>query len=295
MSSKQYYYLIAGLPKIGIDDGKVQISVHEFIQTLEPHLSASDMDLFMILRLEYDIENILISMYKKDNQPYTEGFLSPDLWAELISWLKSHLDSPADKPGGEFIKVPSFVVQELRNALVAEETPPELDLRHHLIKGLSKYAEASSNSFIRDWYSFNRMLRNILVAINGRNHDLDYAKWLIGDDEVTANLAKSRAADFNLGKEVELLNELIRAYEQNNVLYREKSYDVIRWKWIDRHNFFEYFSIDKLMGYFCQLCMLSRWLRMDVNEGKEVFFDVLNEMQNSFSFPIEFAIKNKNK
>lgn len=295
MSSKQYYYIISGLPKIGIDDGKAQISVGEFITSLEPHLSGSDMNLINVLRLEFDLENLLIAMYKKPSAPNVDASIPHELWPELINWIKSNLDNPSAKLPAEFSGVPEFIVTQIMAAMALEEMPDELELRHTLMVELYKHSEASSNQFIKDWYGFNRILRNILVAVNGRAHELDYAKWLIGDDEITANLAKSRAADFNLGKDVELLNEVVRAYEQNNVLYREKSYDVLRWKWIDKHNFFEYFSIDRLLGYFCQLTMLSRWLRMDVNQGKEVFFDVLNDMQNSFTFPSEFAIKKKNK
>ena len=80
------------------------------------------------------------------------------------------------------------------------------------------------------------------LALNGRTHELDYAPWLVGDDELTQQLATGRGSDFGIGKSNDIFDDYSRAYEQNTVLPRERAYDALAWKFIDDLNFFQYFS-----------------------------------------------------
>ncbi len=98
-------------------------------------------------------------------------------------------------------------------------------LNWHL-KKFYAWTAKSSNEFIKDWFAFDAHLKNILTAINGRKFNLPYAQYLIGESETVEKLSKSHTADFGLGKEDDLYNALVRIYEQNNILYRERGYDI---------------------------------------------------------------------
>ncbi len=81
---------------------------------------------------------------------------------------------------------------------------------------------------------------------------------------------KSYTADFGLGKEDDLYNALVRIYEQNNILYRERGYDILRWRWVEDYNFFNYFNIDRIFkSYYCQLRILARWIKSSPELEKE--------------------------
>ncbi|HOT40845.1 MAG TPA: DUF2764 family protein, partial [Candidatus Syntrophosphaera thermopropionivorans] len=101
--------------------------------------------------------------------------------------------------------------------------------------------------------------------------------------------------DFGLGNDNELFESISRIWEQNNILYREKQYDILRWKWIDDFNFFNYFNIERILGFDAQLRMLNRWIKLDPVKGKEIFESTLDTLTKSFSFPEQFKVKSISK
>lgn len=295
MSARQYYYFVSGLPRLNMDDTKLAFTPREFLDQARTQLGAEDARLMRLLRLDGDLEFLLDAIYKQDSGGRPEGTYDRAWWDSYLDAAKQRREN-RDKPIPEpYSEVPAWAAEIVIDALDREELPSRLTLKHSLLAGLYGAAEDDPNSFARDWFARERLTRNILLAINGRRHELDYGKWLIGEDDVTQRLRNSKAADFGIGKESELWEALNRAYENNNVLYRERSYDVLRWKWIDSRNFFHYFDIDKVLGYYLQLGILNRWTNLNADAGSEVFFDTLNRLQASFSFPAEFNIKQKNK
>lgn len=295
MKSGQYYYFISGLPRLSMEDSKLQIEPAVFLEQAAGQLTEYDMKLLMLLTLETGIKTLCQLLYKEHPEEVTAGYYSIEFWQDFIEAARLRVEnkrSPIPRCYGE---LPDFLLSNTVEFLSQEEPPPRLGFEHSQYAGLFEYAEGHKNAFIRDWFNYRRQARNIVLAINGRNHELDYARWLIGDDELSQNLATGRGMDFGIGKSNDLFDSYLRAYEQNPLLYRERTYDILSWKWIDQHNFFQYFSIDRILGYFAQLLILSRWMSMDLNLGKEVFFDTLQQLQDSFSFPAEFAIKQKNK
>jgi len=201
------------------------------------------------------------------------------------------IDNPEIKTPAEFEVLPDFIKEIVINALQQEELQPLPQTELALLKKFYAWTAKSSNEFIRDWFAFDAHLRNILTAINGRKFNLPYAQYLIGEGETLEKLSKSHTADFGLGKEDDLYNALVRIYEQNNILYRERGYDILRWRWVEDYNFFNYFNIDRILGYYCQLRILARWIKSSPELGKEVFNTILSDLNNSFSFPEDFNIK----
>ena len=173
--------------------------------------------------------------------------------------------------------------------------PSYLDSQHKLLETVYDYCSSLPNKFMKHWFELNRDIRNILTAINGREHNIPFAKYLVGTDDLVSRLAQSHATDFGLGKEHELFESVYRIWEQNNILYRERGYDLLRWKWIDSQNFFNYFNIDRILGYYAQLRILERWQGMEPTLGKEVFHDTMDNLVNSFKFPEQFNVKLINK
>lgn len=278
-----------------MDDTKQVFTPREFLEQANTQLGEEDALLLKFLKLDGDLEYLLDSLYKQDSTERPDGTYDRAFWDAYTEAVKLRLENRAKAIPAPYSEIPSFVVDIVVDALSQEEIPSRLVLRHNLLKGLYTSASESENGFVRQWYEHERLLRNILLAINGRRHDIDHTRWLIGNDEITLRLANSKAADFGIGKDMELWETLNRAHEQNNVLYRERSYDVLRWKWIDNRNFFHYFDIDKVLGYYLQLSILNRWMSLNPEAGSEVFFDTLNKLQNSFTFPAEFNLKQKIK
>lgn len=293
--SRQYYYFIAGLPSISLDDTKLGYSPEQFREDAKAQLSDADWELLLLLHLMDEFPNLLAALYKQNREFPNESLFPETYWQDFLGYQRQKLDNNALPCPDEYRWLPDFVSERILEALALEEMPEYQNLEHQLFCAFFDYTGKHQNGFVQQWFEHERELRNILAAINGRNHGIAFAEYLIGSDETAQNLAKSHASDFGLGKDHPLFDPLLRIWEQNNILFREKGYDVLRSKWIDNHNFFEYFNIDRILGYYSKLRLISRWIKADPDLGKEIFQDTLDALENSFGFPEDFNIKIKQK
>ena len=291
----QYYYFVTGLPALNIDDNKVQINTSDFLMQAHQHLSAGDFRLLTLLCLPEDSELLLRIIYGSVNENVTPDECSLTFWQNYVELMKKKAADPGVALPKEYRAYPDIFHATVLEIFQAEEMPSYLDSQHKLLETVYDYCSSLPNKFLKHWFELNRDIRNILTAINGREHNIPFAKYLVGTGGLVAKLAQSHAADFGLGKEHELFESVYRIWEQNNILYRERGYDLLRWKWIDSQNFFNYFNIDRILGYYAQLRILERWQGMEPTLGKEVFHDTMDNLVNSFKFPEQFNVKLINK
>lgn len=289
----QYYYFITGLPNLGLDDNKLSYDPAQFLLDAANHLNKKDLGLLKLLHIPDEITHLLKRLYPEARLPETASLYPAGFYDEYLAVLKQKLENPATAIPAQFKELPDFMEELVLELLAYEDLPPYSRTDHKFLNAFYQMATTHPNQYINKWFSLDRDIRNILIALNGRTHQHPFQDYLIGDNELASGLAKSLAADFGLGKEHPIYEAIWRIYDQNNLLYRERGYDVYRWKWIENQNFFEYFSIDRILGYYCKLRILARWTSLDTDSGKEVFYEALNTLQNSFSFPEEYAIKSK--
>ncbi len=293
--AKQYYYFVTGLSNIGFDDTKQALSPQAFFEEAALKLNASDIKLLKLLYLPQDLDNLLRILFHKDQDQFTNSMISAEDWQALIDFIKPNPDNEMRIKPPIYKQIPAFVVEHSTAFLATETEQVYLEWETRFLKSFYEYTSSHSNRFIREWFSFNRDIKNILSALNGRKFDYSYAEFLLGDGELIEKLAKSQASDFGLGKQYPLFESVYRIYDQYGIVDRERNYDALRWRWIDNQNFFQYFNIDRILGYFCKLCIIDRWMNLELENGKELFFDTLNKLENSFSFPEEFDLKQKVK
>lgn len=291
----QYYYFIAGLPNISIDDSKLVFAPDDIRHQAKEHLSKGDFALLEYLHLPDYLNNLLSLIYYPEKEFSVEGLWDKEILKEYLLSLRTMVLTPDERytPIPKFI--PKYVTKALLDAYAMEEFPVFAYLEKRFLVDFYNEACSHKNRFIRDFFTLKRDMKNILCALNGRKHQLPFAQYLIGEGEVIDNLKSSHAADFGLGKESYILENILRIYEQNDALWRERGYDIFVAKWIDEHNFFESFSIDRILGYYCTLRIIHRWIKADAELGKELFKQTLASLQGSFSFPEDFQIKIKQK
>jgi hypothetical protein len=291
----QYYYFVAGLPALNVEDTKCPITQEVFWTDAKNHLSKADFRLLLLMAQPEDAQDILTLIYKREDESKPLNECSKMFWQTYVDIIKQKAADPGVLIPEEYRCYPEFLHKICLEIFSAEEMPPFLESQHKLLEAVFAYCEELGNPFISAWYALNRDLQNILTAINGRKHKIDFARYLIGKGEMVEKLAKSHTADFGLAKESELFESVIRIWEQNNILYRERGYDILRWKWIENQVFFDYFNINRILGYYAQLRILNRWLGMEASHGKEVFHDTLDNLANSFTFPEQFNTKSISK
>ena len=91
-----YYYLVAGLPELSLEDGKLSYTVSTFRTELYPSLTADDKKLIDLFYLQFDNANLLALLKDKDATIATQGIFSSDELLELIDAVRTG-DSPDKK------------------------------------------------------------------------------------------------------------------------------------------------------------------------------------------------------
>ena len=159
-----------------------------------------------------------------------------------------------------------------------------------LLKGFSEkdlnadfYAAALKhrNRFLREYFRFDLNLRNAKVrylnAQLGREPDQDV---MTGEDP--------EAEDVDIdgfrftGGEFEEALKVDNILAEKDLVSREKGLDDFLWDKIDNLSTFHYFDIEAVLAYIAKLHIVTRWLNLDEEVGRDVFRRLLKDVRGTY-------------
>ena len=159
-----------------------------------------------------------------------------------------------------------------------------------LLKGFSDkelnadfYAAAlrQRNRFLREYFRFDLNLRNAKVrylnAQLGREPDQDL---MTGEDP--------EAEDVDIdgfrftGGEFEEALKVDNILAEKDLVSREKGLDDVLWDKIDSLATFHYFDIEAVLAYIAKLHIVTRWLNLDEEVGRDVFRRLLKDVRGTY-------------
>lgn len=274
-----YYYLVAGLPDISLEDGKLSYTISDFRAESYGDLSAKDQALIDLFYLKYDHADLLSLLKDKDAVIQGKGNFSSEDLLQLIASVKE-----GEKPDAKFPSyLYDFIAQYL--ALPADELYKAENL---LASAYYAYAMKSKNPFIASWFEFNLNINNILAAFAARKYKMNVAEVIVGDTDVCEMLRTSNARDFGLSETLDYFEPLQRLVETDDLVEREKKVDQLKWKWLEDASFFHYFTIERLFVFLLQLEMIERWVLLDKEKGSELFRQMIQNLKDEVQIPEEF-------
>lgn len=274
-----YYYLVAGLPDISLEDGKLSYTISDFRAESYGDLSAKDQALIDLFYLKYDHADLLSLLKDKDAVTQGKGNFSSEDLLQLIASVKE-----GEKPDAKFPSyLYDFIAQYL--ALPADELYKAENL---LASAYYAYAMKSKNPFIASWFEFNLNINNILAAFAARKYKMNVAEVIVGDTDVCEMLRTSNARDFGLSEALDYFEPLQRLVETDDLVEREKKVDQLKWKWLEDASFFHYFTIERLFVFLLQLEMIERWVLLDKEKGSELFRQMIQNLKDEVQIPEEF-------
>lgn len=274
-----YYCLVAGLPDISLDDGKLSYSVADFKSELYPELSVQDRKLIDLFYLKFDNTDLLKLLKNKDAATEGRGNFSSEELLQLIDAVRD-----GDIPDKRFPSyLVDFVTQYFR--LSQEELYRAEDILASLY---FSYGMACCNAFIALWFEFNLNLNNILAALAARKYKMDVSNVIVGETSICEQLRTSNARDFGLNETLEYFETLQRISDIEELVEREKKVDTLKWKWLEDESFFHYFTIERVFVFLMQLEMIERWISLDKDKGNELFRKMIQNLKNEVQIPEEF-------
>ncbi|WP_277122808.1 DUF2764 family protein [Bacteroides ndongoniae] len=276
----KYYYLVAGLPKLALEDNKLSYTVADFKEDIYPALTVADKKLVSLFFLQYDNANVLKLLKDKEAAIDGRGVFSAEELNEYILRLK------------EGDRIENSMFPAYLSTFISEyfTNPVEENflLENRLAALYYAYAMECKNKFVSSWFAFNLTVNNILVALAARKYKMELSSVIVGDTEVCEALRTSNARDFGLNGEVDCMEQLMKISEISELVEREKKIDQLRWNWMEEATFFDYFTIERLFVFLLQLDMVERWMVLDKEKGNLLFRNIIATLKDEVQIPAEF-------
>ncbi len=279
---RNYYYLIAGLPDLVIDQRRLHETGELFKDELIQQVNDADYKLVKLLYLGNDNKNLLNLLLKRD-----VAFLRPANYG--IELLKEEIVAPGE--------IENYLVEFI--ALYHEGSTGVSGLNHEkeLLRLYYAYVLEVENDFLKQWLKIDMDVKNVLTAINCRAHGYSLEQHLVSvgqDDEVYRTLMKwSPKAEF-LTDEIPFIDSILSiSTSRVSMMEKEKAIDRIKWEFVDEWTSLAYFNIENILGFVIKLNIAERWMELDNETGGELLRRLLDDIKMSYKFPREFDVKSK--
>ena len=283
--AREYYYLIAGLPDIFLDQERKDFNLIKLKDEMKEMLHPDDFKLVELLFFEYDNHNFQNFLFERKQEFSPLGKFPQEVYNEL----EENLDSFP-----EYIRTFYLIYKGKGNSEPPEES---LDYAGEKIEknpevrfqeAFYSYIKQFDNRFVNQWFDFIRNLNNVLTAISCRKHDMDIAPQMVGGGELVENLTRSQAPDFGLKREVDYIEPLIQITEINDIIELERRLDLLKWEMADDLTTFDYFNIERILAFFVKAGMVHRWAKLDAKVGAEMFQKLVTDLRETYELPKEF-------
>ena len=276
-----YYCMIAGLPDIDLKDTKPGMSLEDLREQCEEVFTKHDKELLFYFFLRFDCVNLVKLLKNSEADIDQWGNYSLDELRDLIDNAKGIEYNVSGYPA--FMSV--FAREYAFNKDKADYFPED-EMAYQFLD----YAIRTCPShMMRRWYKLNLDITNILTAMLARGQGWSIGDYIKGEGDVQEMIRENKTKDFNLGHELDYIPQLMKIVDEEDPVRKEKMIDAFKWIWLDERTFFEPFSMEAVFAYLCKLEMQQRWAKLDVEQGKETFQKIIDDLRSEAQVPEEFV------
>src|SRR5665648_523037 len=273
MYTNNYYCLIAGLPDLILNENPKDLTSFQFRLELAEHLALKDHNLLELIYRPYDNNNLLNLLLQKDFQYDILGNYTED-------YLKAQIIEPTD-----IVRYLKLFITDFNSETF--DTSP-LFLENKLQELFYDYVLNTNNDFIKEWFTFDRNIKNILTAVNCHQYGYSTEKQLI-PDHISDGLYESLIRKIPMpelfaDEELPYLEQILQIAEMAiDASEKEKATDNIKWSFLDEITVFHYFTIEKILSFVIKLTMVDRWRELDSDTGKKLLKRLISDLAVSYT------------
>lgn len=275
-----YYCMIAGLPDIDLQDAKPGMTVEQMRDQCEEQLTSQDKKLLFYFFLHTDCIN-LVKLLKNPEE-------NIDQWGNFSREQLQDLITSATELNFNVHRFPAFMSVFAREYAFNKDKADYFPEDEIAFQFLNYSIRTCPNRMMRRWYKLNLDITNILTAMLARTQGWSVGNFVKGEGEVQEMIRENKTKDFNLAHELEYIPQLMKIVEEDDPVRKEKMIDAFKWVWLDERTFFEPFSMEAVFAYLCKLQMQERWAKLDVEQGKETFQRIIDNLRGEARVPEEF-------
>ena len=278
MSKRSYYCLIAGLPDLFFNENKTGFSSMDFRNELKHQLSITDFNLAKLLYLPYDNTNLLNLLFHKNTPFILAGNYKKEILENGIS---------------SSLHIPDYMNRFVLWAKKTESNTLNLQARNKLLSLFYEHVLTCENIFLKEWFTFELNIKNILTSINCRQFNYTTEGHIIQVEQnntVFSLLSKKHLKSNLFEEEIPFADQIFRIAESNsNLKEKENATDKIFWAYLDDQTFFHYFTIEKILSYIIKIGIIERWMKLNAETGKVLLNQLIKELKDSYKFTEEFS------
>lgn len=209
-----------------------------------------------------------------------ETMIRGSLDAVDVKFFEELALKPTDEKVDELVKERQFRYAEM-GEILDESMFNDDDIRQLV---LYEYGMQSKNEFVRQWYTTNLNINNILTAQICRKHGFDIQKAVVGHNELAEQLRTSKRKDFGLGDLNDEYLEVLKLAEIEDLYERERRIDALRWEWLEQPHRLDPCMREDVYAYYLRAKLLYRWNILNVEEGEKVFRSLISDMKRDIKF-----------
>lgn len=280
-----YYCMIAGLPDIDLQDAKPGMTVEQMREQCGEQLTSQDKKLLFYFFLHFDCIN-LVKLLKNPEA-------NIDQWGNFTLEQLQDLITSATELNFNVHRFPAFMSVFAREYAFNKDKAGYFPEDEIAFQFLNYAIRTCPNRMMRRWYKLNLDITNILTAMLARTQGWSVGDFVKGEGEVQEMIRENKTKDFNLTHELEYIPQLMKIVEEDDPVRKEKMIDAFKWVWLDERTFFEPFSMEAVFAYLCKLQMQERWAKLDVEQGKETFQRIIDNLRGEARVPDEFLAQSK--
>ncbi|MBO5880180.1 MAG: DUF2764 family protein [Paraprevotella sp.] len=274
-----YYYLMAGLPDLSLEDSNSGPSLLELKDDLKEILSYEDKKLIYYFFLQYDCKNLVGLLKDADAQIDPKGNYVMEQYKDMMI--------SAREMNFNVHRYPSFMSEFARDYKYNKDSEGFF-AEDVMAQRFYEYAVKCPNKMIASWFRMNYDITNVLTAMIARKNGWDVSSYVMGNGEVAELLRNNNTRDFGLSAEYDYVNELMKIVDCEDPVEKERKIDAFKWIWLDEKTFADVFSVEAVFAYLAKLEILERWAKLDVEQGREKFRMIIENLRNEAQVPDEF-------
>lgn len=283
MYKKNYYCLIAGLPDLLLNDDRRVLTSLQFRLDMANELTLPDYQLLEWIYRPYDNKNLVNLLLQTGAEFDPLGNYPED-------YLKEQIEAPSTIVDYMKILIADFRSEQFDRSLF--NTEKTLQERFY------ESALNTDNEFVRQWFTFERNIKNILTAVNCHKYEYSIRQHLISagsSADLQEILFKENIRpELFIDEDIPYLHQIFHIAESGaQATEKEKAIDHIKFTFSDDLTVFNYFTIEKILSFAIKLLIIDRWRKLDDETGKVFLNRLVNDLEKSYSFADTFSLTKK--
>lgn len=272
-----YYYLIASLPVLAIENDALKSDPDELFNYIRTNLNAGDISVLNQILYQNDIKNLIriIAETHQNPSPHPEFETFSSVPEEVINEYHYRLN-----------ELPIFMQKVIEESDIKFGEMSLLEIENRFLEAYYEFTSQSENSFIRSFFEFDQKLKNVLTAINCKKSGIDIEKMLLENEDSRHQLIRSSAKDFGLSGQLTYISRLIELSESASILELNHFIDQLRWQYATELTSISFFSLDNVLAYSIQLEIVKRIKSTDKETGKGRLDNLIHQAISQLEIPV---------